>query len=158
SEIETVHLCSICLHSVPAENNSASTETESRNDNSYFKVDLLMGNWCSIIIDKGHCVNVASDRLVRKLALPTLWLSEHGELVVNRQVKVAFTLGRYEEKMLSDGVLMQATHLLLGRPWQFDKKVIHDEVKQIHICTCGTKGVTPAFEELVKRNHISGYD
>ncbi|RDY13518.1 hypothetical protein CR513_01539, partial [Mucuna pruriens] len=72
-------------------------------------------NLCSIIIDEGNCVNMASERLARKLALPTLWLSEHEELIVNRQVKVAFILGRYEDKVLYDVVPMKATHLLLGR-------------------------------------------
>ncbi|RDY12870.1 hypothetical protein CR513_02300, partial [Mucuna pruriens] len=138
----------------------------------------------------GSCVNVGSERLVRKLALHTLvhqrlyrlqwlsevetadptsvdanitdpiqdptraesdstfycfrlWLSEaiegrddsatpiiseHGQLVVNRYVEVAFTLGRYEDKVLCDVVLMEATQLLLGRPWQFDRKVNHDGV------------------------------
>ncbi|RDX83284.1 hypothetical protein CR513_35810, partial [Mucuna pruriens] len=50
----------------------------------------IMGNLCYIIIDGGNCVNVASERLVRKLVLPTIvhprlytlqWLSEHGMLV-----------------------------------------------------------------------------
>ncbi|RDX92955.1 hypothetical protein CR513_24852, partial [Mucuna pruriens] len=83
----------------------------------------------------GSCVKVASERLVNKLALPTIvhprpyklqWLSEYGELIVDRQVKIAFTLGKYKDKVLCDMVSMEATHLLLGRPWQYDRKVIHD--------------------------------
>ena len=31
--------------------------------------------------------------------------------------------------MLCDVVLMHAGHILLGRPWQFDKEVIHDGFK-----------------------------
>ncbi|RDX97771.1 hypothetical protein CR513_19413, partial [Mucuna pruriens] len=54
------------------------------------------------------------------------WLSEHEELVVNKQVEVAFTLGRYEDKVLYDVVPMEAKHLLLGWPRQFDRKVNHD--------------------------------
>ncbi|RDY02064.1 hypothetical protein CR513_14533, partial [Mucuna pruriens] len=78
--------------------------------------------------------SITSWRLVRKLALPTLvhlrlhklwWLSKHGELVVIKQVEVAFTLGRHEDKVLRDVVPMEVTHLLLGRSWQFDRKVIH---------------------------------
>ncbi|RDX95789.1 hypothetical protein CR513_21641, partial [Mucuna pruriens] len=43
-------------------------------------------------------------------------------------VKVSFTIGKYEDKVLCDVVPMEATHLLLGRPWQYDRKVIHDGV------------------------------
>ncbi|RDY13986.1 hypothetical protein CR513_01010, partial [Mucuna pruriens] len=73
-----------------------------RENNFYYRCHIL-GNLCSIIIDESSYVTVASERLVKKLALPTLvhprpyrlqWLSEHGELVVNQQVEVAFTLGR----------------------------------------------------------------
>ncbi|RDX90124.1 hypothetical protein CR513_28036, partial [Mucuna pruriens] len=56
------------------------------------------------------------------------WLSECGELVVERQVEVSFTIGKYKDKVLCDMVPMEVTHLLLGRSWQYDKKVIHDGV------------------------------
>ena len=39
---------------------------------------------------------------------------------------VAFWIGKYEDKVVCDVVLMQAGHLLLGRPWQFDRRVKHD--------------------------------
>ncbi|RDX95948.1 hypothetical protein CR513_21457, partial [Mucuna pruriens] len=80
----------------------------------------VKGNLCFVIIDGGSCVNVASERLQ--------WLSECGALVVDRQVEVSFTIGKYEDKVLCNLVPMEATHLLLGRPWQYDRKVIHDGV------------------------------
>ncbi|RDY13928.1 hypothetical protein CR513_01091, partial [Mucuna pruriens] len=91
------------------------------------KADEVLGNWCSIIIDGSSCENMASERLPY-LFYRLQWLSEHGELVVNKQVEVAFTLGRYEDKVLYDVVPMEATHLLLGWPRQFDRKVNHDGV------------------------------
>ncbi|RDY09231.1 hypothetical protein CR513_06441, partial [Mucuna pruriens] len=51
------------------------------------------------------------------MEIQDVWLSEHGELVVNRQVEVSFTLGRYEDKVLCDAVPVEATYQLLGRPW-----------------------------------------
>lgn len=39
---------------------------------------------------------------------------------------VSFRIGRYEDEVLCDVVPMQAGHLLLGRPWQFDRRVKHD--------------------------------
>ena len=39
---------------------------------------------------------------------------------------VAFSIGKYRDKILCDVVLMNVGHLLLGRPWQYDRKVQHD--------------------------------
>ena len=90
---------------------------------------------CSVIIDGGSCTNVASTELVEKLALPTLkhprpyrlqWLNNYGEVKVTRQVMVAFSIGKYEDEVLCDVVPMHACHILLGRPWQYDRRVTHD--------------------------------
>ena len=47
-------------------------------------------------------------------------------MVVNQQVKVKLSIGKYKDKVLCDVVPMEACHILLGRPWQFDRKVIHN--------------------------------
>ncbi|KAM7469534.1 hypothetical protein LguiA_007717 [Lonicera macranthoides] len=90
---------------------------------------------CSVIIDGGSCTNVAITTLVEKLGLPTIkhprpyklqWLNDSGEVRMNKQVLVSFRIGKYEDEVLCDVVPMQAGHLLLGRPWQFDRRVKHD--------------------------------
>lgn len=43
-----------------------------------------------------------------------------------------FTIGRYKDKLLCDFLPMDACHLLLGRPWQFDRKDIHDGAKNAY--------------------------
>ena len=72
---------------------------------------------------------------MKKLGMPTSkhprpyklqWLNDSGEVKVNKQVLISFRIGKYKDKVLCDVVLMQAGHLLLGRPWQFDRKVKHD--------------------------------
>jgi len=35
-------------------------------------------------------------------------------------------VGNYVDEVLCDVVPMEACHVLLGRPWQFDKQTIHD--------------------------------
>jgi len=45
---------------------------------------------------------------------------------VTRQVLVALSIGKYEDEVLCDVVPMHACHLLLGRPWQYDRRVTHD--------------------------------
>ena len=96
---------------------------------------LIQGKLCSLIIDGGSCTNVASARLVSKMKLETKphpqpyklqWLNEDGEMTVNRQVEVGFSIGKYEDSILCDVVPMEACHLLLGRPWQYDRRVMHD--------------------------------
>jgi len=72
------------------------------------------------------CANVASTRVVDKLGLLTIshtkpyklqWLSEVGEIIVNKQVLINFSIGKYKDEVLCDVVPMEATHVLLGRPW-----------------------------------------
>jgi hypothetical protein len=53
-------------------------------------------------------------------------LNECGEIKVTRQVLVALSIGKYEDEVLCDVVPMHACHLLLGRPWQYDRRVTHD--------------------------------
>ena len=44
------------------------------------------------------------------------WLNDCREVRVNKQVLISFCIGKYEDEVLSDVVLMQVGHLLLGRP------------------------------------------
>ncbi|XP_071916228.1 uncharacterized protein [Coffea arabica] len=46
--------------------------------------------------------------------------------LVNGKVSVKFNIGRYEDELVCDVVPMQAAHLILGRPWQFDRKVTYE--------------------------------
>jgi hypothetical protein len=41
-------------------------------------------------------------------------------------VQVSFKIGAYEDTLECDVVPMSVCHLLLGRPWQFDRGVIHN--------------------------------
>ena len=88
-----------------------------------------------MIIDGASCTNFASTTLVEKLRMPTSkhprpyklqWLNYSGEERVNKQALISFSIRKYEDEVLCDVVPMQAGHLLLGRPWQFDGKVKHD--------------------------------
>ncbi|CAN4090614.1 unnamed protein product [Withania somnifera] len=38
---------------------------------------------------------------------------------------IKFSIGKYHEEILCDVVPMLACHVLLGRPWQFDRNVVH---------------------------------
>ena len=89
----------------------------------------------SMIIDGGSCTNTASVTLVEKLSLPLLkyvcpyklqWLNDSGGVKVTHQVLVSFKIYKFENEVLCAVVSMEAMHLLLSRPWQFDRRVTHD--------------------------------
>ncbi|RDY12147.1 hypothetical protein CR513_03097, partial [Mucuna pruriens] len=41
---------------------------------------------------------------------------------------LVFTLGKYKDEVLCDKVPIEATHILLVSPWQYDRKLTHDMV------------------------------
>jgi hypothetical protein len=116
-------------------------DMEQQRKNIFHTRCLINNNVCSMIIDSGSCTNVASVTLVRKLGLNTIkherpyqlqWLNEYEVVRVNRQVMISFSEGKYKDEVLYDVVPMHATHLLLGRPWQFDRKAKHDGFKNMY--------------------------
>ena len=104
----------------------AKEDDEVQRENNIFHTRCHIQNEvCSVIIDGMSCTNVASTTLVEKLGLPTSknprpyklqWLNDSGEVRVNKQVLISFLIGKYDDEVLFDVVLMQAGHLLLGRP------------------------------------------
>jgi len=82
-----------------------------------------------MIIDGGSYTNVTSTTLDEKMNLPTLkhpkpyklqWLNECGEIWVEKQVLVLFSIGKYSDEVLCDVVPMHVRHLLFERPWECD--------------------------------------
>ena len=47
-------------------------------------------------------------------------------MLVHEQSEVEFQIGKYKDKVLYDIMQMDACHILLGRPWKYDMKVMHD--------------------------------
>ncbi|XP_057248316.1 uncharacterized protein LOC130590268 [Beta vulgaris subsp. vulgaris] len=110
------------------------------------------GKVCSLIIDGGSCTNVASQTLVTKLNLTTnphpapyiiQWLNQGKGLHVTSRVLLSFSIGRtYEEELWCDVIPMDACHVLLGRPWMFDRRVNHDGYKNTYSFTKDHKRIT----------------
>ncbi|PKI66068.1 hypothetical protein CRG98_013563 [Punica granatum] len=120
---------------------------------------------CGLIVDGGSCVNVASKLMVDKLGLHTQkhpkpyklqWLNECGEVKVNKQVLVSFCIEKYRDEILCDVVPMSASHVLLGRPWQFDRRVIHEGYRNQYSFVKDKKKVTiaPLTPTQVFEDHI----
>ena len=54
------------------------------------------------------------------------WLDSNSSTGVRKQCMVSFSIGSYHDSQLCDVVSMDACHILLGRPWQTDRKSFHD--------------------------------
>lgn len=61
------------------------------------------------------------------------WLDDKVELKIQDQVLIPFSIGKYHDKVTCDVVPMQATHILLGRPWQWDRETKHDGRTNMYI-------------------------
>lgn len=96
----------------------------------------INGKVCTFIIILGSSENVIAESAVPKLDLTIEphpspyklgWLHQGNELTITRQTLVQFSVGgAYKDEVYCDLVAMDACHVLLGRPWEFDRRVIHD--------------------------------
>ncbi|CAA7060983.1 unnamed protein product [Microthlaspi erraticum] len=111
------------------------TPKEAQRENLFHLRCLVQEKVCSLIIDGGSCTNVASEAMVEKLGLVTQkhpkpyqlqWINETGDMSVKEQVLVPLSIGSYEDEILCDVLPMDAGHIILGRPWQSDRRVMHD--------------------------------
>ncbi|KAL4296921.1 hypothetical protein GQ457_12G014120 [Hibiscus cannabinus] len=84
------------------------------------------------------------------------WLNDGGEVRVMKQALVPFTIGKYKDEVLCDVVTMDACHLLLGRPWQFDKGTTHDGTTNRYSFMHAGKKITlaPLTPSQVQEDHI----
>lgn len=61
------------------------------------------------------------------------WLRKGNEVQVDKKCLVQFSIGPiYKDEVWCDVVPMDACHLLLGRPWQFDRRFDHDGYKKTY--------------------------
>ncbi|XP_027362462.1 uncharacterized protein LOC113870064 [Abrus precatorius] len=100
------------------------------------------GKICDVIIDSGSCENIVSSYMVEKLKLPTedhphpyklQWLNKGSEVKVSQRCLVAFSIGqKYQDEVWCDVLPMDAYHLLLGRLWQYDRKIVYDGFKNTY--------------------------
>lgn len=55
------------------------------------------------------------------------WLDKKNDVTVSKRILVSFSIGTtYKDQIWCDVVSMDACHLLLGRPWLYDRRVIYD--------------------------------
>ncbi|KAK1414879.1 hypothetical protein QVD17_30640 [Tagetes erecta] len=104
--------------------------------NIFHSTCTVSGKVCTFVIDSGSCDNLISEEAVHKLGLKTedhpkpyklQWLKKGGEVTVSKRALVTFSVGAiYKDDVWCDVVVMDACHLLLGRPWEFDRSIEHN--------------------------------
>jgi hypothetical protein len=94
-----------------------------------------------VIVDSGSTDNLISTEMVEKLELETIehpspyrvsWLQKGHQVNVTKQCLVEFKIGGYKDEILCDVIPMDVCHLLLGRPWKYDRNVNHDGRKNTY--------------------------
>ena len=105
-------------------------------NNIFQSTCTIEGKVCKFMIDTGSCENIISSEAVEKLGITTeqhpkpyklAWLRKGGELIVSKRAIIPFSIGsKYKDSVWCNVVAMDACHLFLGRPWQFDRSVIHN--------------------------------
>jgi hypothetical protein len=96
---------------------------------------------CKVIVDSGSIDNLVSTEMVEKMELETVvhpspyrvsWLQKGHQVNVTKQCLVKFKIGGYKDEILCDVIPMDVCHLLLGRPWKYDRNVVHDGRKNTY--------------------------
>ncbi|XP_071713605.1 uncharacterized protein [Rutidosis leptorrhynchoides] len=111
--------------------NDVDNEEGEEHDDEGCKINQDIVN---VIIYGGGSENIISRDIVTRLKLtprkhPTPykigWIKAVGEVRVTEQCEVLISMGKYKDTIVFDIVDMDACHVLLGRPWQFNLGVIH---------------------------------
>nr|XP_048331651.1 uncharacterized protein LOC125422974 [Ziziphus jujuba var. spinosa] len=102
----------------------------------------INGKICEVIIDGGGTENVVFKALVATLNLPTKphpklykigWVKQDSDIKVQEMCNLTFSIGNnYVDTIDYDVIKMNACHLLLGRPWLFDRDVQHNGRKNTY--------------------------
>ncbi|XP_076920515.1 uncharacterized protein LOC143581663 [Bidens hawaiensis] len=104
--------------------------------NIFHSTCTILGKVCTSFIDSGSYDNLISEEAVQMLAMKTeshykpyklQWLKKGGEVTVSKKALVSFSVGTtYKDDVVCDVVPIDACHLLLGRPWEYDRSIEHD--------------------------------
>lgn len=102
----------------------------------------MNGKVCKLVIYSCSCENLISQNLVKHLKLDTHdhpnpytigWIKKGVNMRITKQCNLPLSLGKYyRSNVLCDVVDMDANHVLLGRPWQFDVDATHKGRENIY--------------------------
>jgi hypothetical protein len=98
---------------------------------------------CDVIIDNGSSENIISRTMVTKLGLKTEkhpspykigWIKRGAETKVTETCRIQFSIGKnYVDEITCDVVKMDACHMILGRPWQYDVDITYKGWDNVYV-------------------------
>jgi hypothetical protein len=89
------------------------------------------------------------------------WFKKRNEVTINKRCLIKFSIGKnYKYEVWCDVIPMDACHPLLGRPWKYDRKVMHNGEKNTHtVWKDGSKVILfPLKDEWKAENMLSERD
>jgi len=118
-----------------------------------------------VIIDGGSCHNLASCEMGDKLGLKLLrhphpyhvqWLNDSKDIKIGYKENIPFKIGEYVNTIECDVAPISVCHLLLGRPWQYDRYSQHcGRTNQFNINLKGKKFVLkPMTPQQIMAEHL----
>lgn len=117
-------------------------------------------------MDGGSIDNLVDEEMVQKLDLKRVrhyypykidWLQGEHALEVREQCLIDFQVRLYKDQVLCDIADMNNSHMLLGRPWQYDCRVVHDCIKNVFTVEKDGKkfSLIPLQNEELGRRNLS---
>ena len=121
---------------------------EKSTDDSWLRTNIFQtrctsgGKVCQVIVDGGSCENMVSKEMVDKLNLQCeklprpyriAWFKKGSEVRIDKRFLIKSSIGKvYKDELWCDVIPMDACHVLLGHPWQYDQKVVHNGEKNTY--------------------------
>ncbi|KAI3759514.1 hypothetical protein L6452_07397 [Arctium lappa] len=128
-----------------------SSKEESQHEDLFRSHCSVHKKVCNLIIDNGSCENLVSQKLVDYFNLPTQhhecpyslgWIKNGFQVRVTQTCRVTISIGKhYREEVLCDVLDMDACHILLGRPWQFDNHATYKRRYDLVLFRCGDQKI-----------------
>ncbi|CAA7060962.1 unnamed protein product [Microthlaspi erraticum] len=114
--------------------------------------EQVAGDVCRLFVDSRSCTNVISEEVVSKLYLFTeshprpyklVWLNSKTDIRISRCCRVPFSISAsYRDLICCDVIPMDICHMLLGRPWQYDRRTMHDGFTNTYTLSYEGKHIT----------------